>query len=60
MIRINDLVHVSNNSMLTNKVFRTLDEKLNDQEKRDFFEWLKLVKQNQQIKSNRFKHNNFY
>jgi hypothetical protein len=45
-IRLSDLAKVSNNSVVTNQVLNTLNEKLDDKEKRDFLMWLKIVEQN--------------
>lgn len=42
-IRLSDLVKVSNNSRLTNIVLNELNSKLDDLEKRNFLEWLKIV-----------------
>jgi hypothetical protein len=40
---LSKMVHVSNNSKLTNIVCNTLNEKLTVQEINDFKEWLRLV-----------------
>lgn len=37
------LVQVSNNSQLTNIVLQTLVKKFDEQEIREFYEWLKIV-----------------
>lgn len=42
-IKLADLAKVSNNSIVTNQVLNTLNEKLDDKEKRDFLAWLKIV-----------------
>ena len=54
-LELSNLVEVSNNSKITNIVLETLNEKLSDEEKRDFEIWLRCVKVNidKQIKSNK-------
>ena len=42
-IQLHQIVKVSNNSRLTQQVLASVNEKLNDKEKRDFVEWLKIV-----------------
>ena len=53
-IRSYQLVEVSNNSQLTNIVLTTINEKLDDKEKRDFIQWLNIVKNKQNSKQSRF------
>lgn len=43
-IRLNELTEVSNNSRLTNDVLRSLNDKLDEKELRDFRQWLGIVK----------------
>lgn len=58
-ITIRDLVAVSNNSQLTNIVANTLNEKLDDKEKRDFLDWLRLVRNEIQMAENKGKRRGF-
>lgn len=50
-LQLRDLINVSNNSQLTNIVFNHLNNKLDDREKRDFFEWLKIVSREKENES---------
>jgi hypothetical protein len=51
-----EMIGVSNNSRLTNTVEISLVNKLSPKELEDFRQWLKLVKDKQElIKGNRFK-----
>jgi hypothetical protein len=42
-VRLSDLVKVSNNSILTRDVHKTISEKLTPIEQRDFMRWLQLI-----------------
>ena len=44
-IQLYEVCEVSNNSIVTNKVLLALNEKLTDEEKRDFRTWLSIVRQ---------------
>lgn len=52
-IKLSDLVEVSNNSILTNLVLNMLNSHLDDEDKRTFYEWLRLVRQKQEINNRR-------
>lgn len=47
-IRLHELAEVSNNSHLTNMVMNAINEKFDDNQVRQFREWLRLVKDNTQ------------
>lgn len=53
-LKLRDLIEVSNNSMITSSVFKSLQEKLDEKELRDFKIWLNIVKQKIEEEKNRF------
>jgi len=53
MIKLNSLVELSNNSEITRLVEKFLNEKLNDEDKRIFNTWLKIIKNTYPSKTRR-------
>jgi len=47
LIQFNELTIVSNSSKRTIDILRRLNSRLDDTDKREFLEWLKIVKQKQ-------------
>ena len=47
-LQLHQLVSVSNNSIITNNVLRIVNEKLTPEELKEFENWLRIVKQEQQ------------
>lgn len=45
-IQLRDLTEISNNSVITNYVLNAINNKFDDKEKRDFLEWIKIIKNN--------------
>lgn len=58
-IQLHELTKVSNNSIVTNCVLHALNNKLDDKEKRDFMQWLKIVKNESEAKKRKIDLRNF-
>jgi len=54
-ISLRDLAAVSNNSQVTNKVLSSLNDKLSDEERREFKKWLQIVAELNRVAVNKAK-----
>ena len=50
-LRLHQLSGVSNNSILTNQVLAIFNDKLDDADRKKVYDWLRLVEQEQRMKS---------